>query len=304
MRLRGRFKDPITFLRVVQTLSRLSSRCILRFSPDEIVAVVPRSAESSEAYAVFDKIALVFSEYRVESNSDNQVNVEIVTELLCDALKRMASMSDVTMKLAKQGAQALLNFDVVNRQNDSREVAILHSIPITVRKPRDMAGIRTPDEAAKDREDMYEVISSFPDLGEIRIVADRMRMMDPTNERITVASNRSGELRLAISSDEVKVATEWKGLMLAEESQQREHGQTGVQQAALKRFRSVDLDSKALGKVLGCPVTDYDAECWLAPKLFATFLVHVRSALVRNRKEFVAHIMITLPALSSGYDED
>lgn len=303
MRLRGRFKDPQTFLKVLQTLAKLGTRCILRFSPDEIVVVLPKGADSVEVFAVFDAIDQIFSEYRSESNFDNQINIEVITELLCDALKRMTPLSDVTMKLAKRDTQALLNFEVVTRQSDSREVAVLQSIPIAVRKPKNMAGYRTPEEAAKEREGFYEVLSSLPDLGEVRVVADRLRMMDPVNERITIASNRSGELKTSISSDEIKVATQWTGLRLVDNEQAADTDRNPAQQAAMKRFHSVDLDAKSFGKLLACTLPDYDAECWLASRRYATFVVHARSALLRNRHQFVAHLMITLPALASAHDQ-
>jgi hypothetical protein len=68
MRLRGRFRDADSFMRVVRELqrkrgstlynkglladlvSRMSSRCILRFSPDEIQINVPKGIDAVDTW--------------------------------------------------------------------------------------------------------------------------------------------------------------------------------------------------------------------------------------------------------------
>lgn len=52
-------------------------------------------------------------EYRVESNHNNEINLEVSTDLVLRALRSAANSTDVTMRLAKDGANTKLSFQIV-----------------------------------------------------------------------------------------------------------------------------------------------------------------------------------------------
>ena len=54
----------------------------------------------------------LFSDYRIQSNANNEISMEIPTEPLCQALRSAQASADVVVKLAKKNDRAVLTFDV------------------------------------------------------------------------------------------------------------------------------------------------------------------------------------------------
>ncbi|UZJ51400.1 hypothetical protein CBS101457_000720 [Exobasidium rhododendri] len=97
-------------------MSRMSGRCILRFSPVEIQIIVPKGIDSVETWACLDDLPAFFSEYRVESNNDNQVNLEVLTESLLHALRSASSPgADCVIKLAKRDKDPVLSLEIATK---------------------------------------------------------------------------------------------------------------------------------------------------------------------------------------------
>lgn len=297
MKLKAIFRDPVAFLRIMQSMAKLSNRCILRCSPDEIHIVIPRGAGPVEAFAVLDNINFFFREYKVESNYNNQVNIELVSEHLCQALKQITPASQVTLKLAKHNNQPVLNVEIITRSKSGQEITVLHEVLIAIKKPRDMGIIRTPERAVEEQEQYYKVITTFPDLAEVRVVAERMRSVESTHDRIMILANLTGEVKVAVQSDTTKVETHWTGM-------QTNAGQdiTDANLAQRQKFRQVNLDARSFVRLLGCTLIDYVPELWIAPKRFATFMIHVRRPGPAN-ESFIAHMQVTLNAMQEAYDE-
>lgn len=294
MKLKAQFRDPVTFLRIVQSMAKLSNRCILRCSPEEIHIVIPRGTGPVEAFAVLDDINFFFRDYKVESNFNNQVNIELISEHLCQAFKQITPASQVTIKLAKHKNQPILNVEIITRSTTGQELVVIHDVLISIKKPKDMEIIRTPDIAMGEQEKYYKVITSFPNLDEVKVVADKMGKVESTHDRIMVLANLAGEVKIAVQSDTTKVETHWAGMQSKENTEA-----TLVQR---QRFRQVNLDSRTFVRLLGCTLIDYVPELWMAPKRFATFLIHVRKPGPANEK-FIAHMQVTLNAMQEAYDE-
>lgn len=146
---------------------------------------------------------------------------------------------------------------------------MLHQVLIAVKKPREMTHIRSSEDAIGDGQ--YSIRSLFPDLSEVRIVAERMRTLNSTHDRITIATNLAGEMKLEMQGDAIKVETQWHGLQQADIAAELAH--RPVSTAILHRFRHVRLDMRAFIRFLACQVTDYTAEVWMMHKVCATFAV-------------------------------
>lgn len=298
MKLKAQFRDPVTFLRIIQSMAKLSNRCILRCSPEEIHIVIARGTGPVEAFAVLDDMSSFFREYKVESNSNNQVNIELIAEHLCLAFKQITPASQVTIKLAKHNNQAVLNVEIITRSTTGQEVIVIHDVSIAIKRSRDLDIIRTPDEAMREKEPYYKVITSFPDLSEVRVVAERMRSLGSTHDRIIILANLAGEVKIAVESDTAKVETHWTDMQTSDVGQQNPNGSLAQRQ----RFRQVSLDSKSFVRLLGCALMDYNCEVWIAPKRFATFVIHIRKPGPAN-ESYIAHLQVTLNAMQEAYDE-
>lgn len=56
----------------------------------------------------------LFKDFRIESNFNNQINLEIASDSLLKALRSAQNAVDVTMRLAKRNKDPLLSFMIVN----------------------------------------------------------------------------------------------------------------------------------------------------------------------------------------------
>lgn len=101
------------------------------------------------------KVDSIFSNYRIQSNAQNEITLLIPTDALIAAL-RSASCSggapassamtteDVTMKLAKKNDVAVLSFEISGMSRSGRRVNVAHDVRIEVMKPADVARIEEP----------------------------------------------------------------------------------------------------------------------------------------------------------------
>lgn len=298
MKLKAQFRDPVTFLRIMQSMAKLSIRCILRCSPEETHIVIPRGTGPVEAFAVLDDINFFFRDYKVESNFNNQVNIELISDHLCQALKQITPASQVTIKLAKHNNQPILNVEIITRSTTGQELTVIHDVLIAIKKPRDMEIIRTPEAVMEENQSHYKIAASLPELAEVRVVAERMRSVESTHDRIMILSNLAGEVKIAVQSDFTKVETLWTGMQTTEFWPQNAEMTAAYKQ----RFRQVNLDARSFVRLLGCNLMDYVPEVLIAPKRFATFLIHVRKPGPASEK-YIAHMQVTLNAMQEAYDE-
>lgn len=108
-------------------------------------------------------------EYRVESNHDNQINLEVSTELVLRALRSAANSTDVTMRLAKDGANTKLSFQIVtnvsllpnlssllaearvSQSSGGAKTDIHQDVSCMVKRASHMANIRTAVQYLEDQ---------------------------------------------------------------------------------------------------------------------------------------------------------
>ena len=96
----------------------------------------------------------LFSEYRIQSNANNEINIVVSPEALLQALRSAASSDDIIMKLAKKNERAVLCLDVALTfgggglnafgGGGSKKARMEHNVLIEVLKPSDMAKLKEP----------------------------------------------------------------------------------------------------------------------------------------------------------------
>jgi HUS1 checkpoint protein len=86
----------------------------------------------------------LFAEYRIQSNAENVINLELSPEALLQALKSAISSPEVVMKLAKKNDHAVLTFEVTSQSRQGRKLQIAHDVRIYVMKPADFAKVKEP----------------------------------------------------------------------------------------------------------------------------------------------------------------
>ncbi|KAF5378989.1 hypothetical protein D9757_009119 [Collybiopsis confluens] len=161
----------------------------------------------------------IFSSYRIQSNSGNEITVNISCEALIGALKSASAPAvatnstsgssydteEVIMKLAKKNDLAVLNIEVTGSTRAGRRVRIGHDVKIEVMKPVDVAKLSEPMCPDPD------IHLILPSLQKLRTIVERLR---PMSDVLAVRANYSGCLKLSINTESVKVDTEWKNLTI------------------------------------------------------------------------------------------
>jgi hypothetical protein len=99
-------------------------------------------------------------------------------------------------------------------------------------------------------------------------VAERMKTLNP--DKIHIAANRMGQVKLVMSNDSINLETVWNHLKPGDDEEMDD-----AQAEASKRFRSVQVDLKAFLKLVSCQLPEHDTELWIYSGACATFVVSV-----------------------------
>ena len=96
------------------------------------------------------KVQSLFSDYRIQSNANNEITILISPEALLLALRSawnpasLDSTPETVMKLAKKNDQAVLSFDISGSMSSGRMVRVGHDVRIEVMKPSDVKKLTEP----------------------------------------------------------------------------------------------------------------------------------------------------------------
>ncbi|THH31214.1 hypothetical protein EUX98_g2979 [Antrodiella citrinella] len=157
------------------------------------------------------KIEAIFTDYRIQSNANNQITVTVSSEALSAALRSAAapatgggaSEADTVMKLAKKNDQAVMTFEILSTSRAGKRVRIEHDVRIDIMRPEDVDKLQEPMCPEPD------VHILLPSLTKLRTVVHRLQ---PMSKVLAVRANASGQLQISVSTDAVKVDVAWSGL--------------------------------------------------------------------------------------------
>ncbi|KAL5503999.1 HUS1 [Sanghuangporus vaninii] len=308
MRFRANIEHVQTFQRIIQAIEKLQKRCIVRFTETEMHIIC--NAETEDGVQVWSRIKVVrllrlldifetrndqdlvqdslFSDYRIASNANNEINLSLSPEALSQALRSAASSSDIVMKLLKKDGHAVLTFEIVlalgsgglggfgstgGGGGGSRKASIAHDVLIDLLKPTDVRRLKEPLCPEPD------IHFLLPPLQKLRTIVERMRSMADV---LCVQANHRGGLRLSVESDQVRVQTQWSKCIIpnlasdptgSQQQQQRSQSLTqsqtiNAQDSDLSRTDDPDPDTD--------PEPEKDANQWysvhLSIRAFLKFL--------------------------------
>ncbi|KIY52061.1 cell cycle checkpoint [Fistulina hepatica ATCC 64428] len=206
MRFRAGIAHVPTFLKIVQSVERLQKKCIVQFSPTHMHLICNHDANEG-GVQMWSKIGIgsIFSEYRIESNSNDTITMVVPFDALLVAL-RSASINSteteqVIVRLAKKNNAAVLSFEISGKTFLGRPVYVTHDVRIVIMSPSDVESLHEPMCPETD----INII--LPPLQKLRVVTERMRAM---SEILAFRADHSGRLQLCICTDLVQVETEWK----------------------------------------------------------------------------------------------
>jgi HUS1 checkpoint protein len=99
------------------------------------------------------KVDSIFTDYRIQSNANNEITMALSSEALLAALRSATSSSttttayqtdEIVMKLAKKNDRAVLKFDIVGTTSVGRRVKVSHEVLVDVTKPHEVTKLTEP----------------------------------------------------------------------------------------------------------------------------------------------------------------
>ncbi|ESK85808.1 checkpoint clamp complex protein hus1 [Moniliophthora roreri MCA 2997] len=214
MRFRTTIESPSTFYKIIQAVEKLQKRCIIRFTPTNI-HIICNSEANEGGMQVWSQIKVdaIFTEYRIQSNSNNEITVAVTAEAFAAALKSASGSAinassshetdEVVMKLAKKNDNAVLSFEIIATTGGGKRVNVTHDVRIDVMKPVDVDRLSEPMCPEPDTHIL------LPPLQKLRAIVDKLK---PMSDILSVKANNNGVFQLSINTESVKVETEWQNL--------------------------------------------------------------------------------------------
>ncbi|BGP49782.1 Checkpoint protein hus1 [Rhodotorula kratochvilovae] len=216
MRFKAQVSSPTQFSRLITSLAPLSKTATLKLKRDQVHLIC--GADSSKSALQVWSVIQVDSIFnpdtlRLDSNHNNEIYLEVSTDILAKALKSATDAIEVVIKLAKKGGRdgsgtgegsyPVLSLAIQSASRLGKRVEITQDVPVLVKKAADIDQLKEPLCPPP------EVLLYLPPLNLLRTVVERLKTISPY---ITLSANNVGELRLRAESDDAKVETEWRGL--------------------------------------------------------------------------------------------
>ncbi|EPS93287.1 hypothetical protein FOMPIDRAFT_1026583 [Fomitopsis schrenkii] len=215
MRFRANIEDVATFYKISQAVEKLQKRCTVKFTESEMHIICNNDAGEG-SIQVWSQIQVpsLFTEYRIQSNADNEIYLGVATDALAAALKSAAAPSgqqgafsgdaEVIVRLVKRTEVAMLSFEINASTRLGRPVRIAHDVRVDILKREDVSRLKQPMCPEP------EVHIILPPLAKVRAVAERLRPL--AGEMIGMYANREGCFQLRAQTDAASVVVSWHGL--------------------------------------------------------------------------------------------
>lgn len=200
MRFRTTLVDVNTLTKVVQTIHKVTARCIVRLDPEDMKLICTADPDGVHIWCQLS-LESFFKDYRVESNFNNQINFEVSTDTLLQALRSAVNAVDVLLRLTKRDKEPLLSFSIANATHTGARMEIVQEVGIKVMRPAEAARVSEPMCPAPD------VHIYLPKLYKLRAVAERMKAVSSS---ICISANKDQVFLMAVDQPEISIETTWK----------------------------------------------------------------------------------------------
>ncbi|KAF5326949.1 hypothetical protein D9619_005043 [Psilocybe cf. subviscida] len=193
---------------ISRAVEKLQKKCIIKFTEANMHIICNNEANEGgiQVYSQI-KVDSLFTDYRIQSNANNEITMALASEALLGALRSAGASSqssfesdEVVMKLAKKNDQALLSFEINGMSRIGHRQRVTHDLKIEVLKPADVAKLTEPLCPTPDLHIL------LPKLQSLRTIVERLK---PLSDVMSIQANNNKRLVLSVESEVVKVQTEW-----------------------------------------------------------------------------------------------
>ncbi|KAL9646507.1 hypothetical protein ABK040_006566 [Willaertia magna] len=218
MRFKAKVINEKTFANIVQTLEKVDKKGVIRLHKERIEFISQQF--ENEEIQVFAKIptSLIFSEFRIQSKSNNEIYLEVQLKNLAKALKTANNALMVIVKLTKKHQIGYLSFEIrtrVTKGKDSNSiVTIVQDVPIRIILQDEVQNrLVEPDFSGITQEPLQ---IGLPKLKDMKSVVDKMKSSTKheggSNINVDISASPTGQFRLVVNSTLVSIRTIYKNL--------------------------------------------------------------------------------------------
>ncbi len=255
MKFRAKISKELlaVFSGVILTMEKIGGSAAILLMEDTLrISVISESIETPRCYAEL-KSAVLFSEYKIESQSDNTILFEIGLSQLSKALASGKYSSQCQVKLVKRDDKACLCFET-KAVESVMSVDVSHDIPIRVLKPSEVIYYLPPDIPAP------RVALDLPKSKLLKTIVDKMLKF---SKHVHITAVQSGRMVLKADHSSAIIRTYYNGL------QSRYVGNM-TPERDVDNQASVKLNLRKLSAVLNMNHLMYDAAslCKTCPSLY------------------------------------
>ncbi|ORY30828.1 checkpoint protein Hus1/Mec3 [Naematelia encephala] len=221
MRFRTKISNVPLLHKIIRSLAALARTCVIRLSPEKVHFIVPGN-EGRDGVQVWSQVLVptLFEEFRIESNSNNEIWLEVHLDALLKVLRSADSsagstgeagrynstaLSDATvlLKLNKRDNQPIWGFEIRGRSQNDRPMSIAHEINVRVLSAKRQAELNEP---LCPPPDIHLVL---PNLTELRNIVSRLSHIA---DDLKISANHEGTMEFGVKSTRVDLTTSWKNL--------------------------------------------------------------------------------------------
>ncbi|BEJ16983.1 hypothetical protein CspHIS471_0603840 [Cutaneotrichosporon sp. HIS471] len=222
MRFRTRIVNVGLLHKIVRSLAALAKVCVVRLSPDSVHFIVPGN-EGGDGVQVWSqvKVPTLFDHFRIESNNNNEIWLEVNLDALLKVLRSADTSSgiadggrggnttlsdaDVMVKLNKLDGRPVWTFEISGRTPQGNPITITHNVTVHIISSRRQKELTEP---LCPPPDIHLVL---PNLSELKTIVSRLGHLA---EDVTLAANHNGQLDLRVKTNGVQMSTTWNNLRI------------------------------------------------------------------------------------------
>ncbi|ORX34922.1 checkpoint protein Hus1/Mec3 [Kockovaella imperatae] len=228
MRFRTQVSNVPLLHKIVRSLASLARLCIIRLSAEKVHFIISGN-EGKDGVQVWSqvKVPTLFTQFRIESNNDNEIWLEINLDALLKVLKSADSSagttneasrfnstalsdSDVSIKLNKRpaasggtGGQAIWVFDIKGTTALGKLMSITHEVNVNVLTKKRQDELNEPMCPPPD------VHLVLPSLLDLRNIVSRLSHLA---EDVKMSANHDGAMELSVMDPRVEMSMSWRNL--------------------------------------------------------------------------------------------
>ncbi|KAI7905875.1 checkpoint protein Hus1/Mec3 [Cokeromyces recurvatus] len=262
MRFKATLNNPVGLHKLGQTMEKLGATCIASFSPNLLRFITYHEhIVGIQAWTKMQPTSM-FSEYRLESMHDNEVNFTFFLNDLLLITKDLADSTRIEVSLKRRNQQSYLYFKWSSENFKGSVVNELKELPIALVTQSRVALIKEP--VTIRRPDTYILL---PPLTSLKPTAERFKSL---GKFIVLSANMNGVFKMEIESSYALCSAQYENL-----TNPRLAGHS-IENRNVDEFSSVRIKSEDFVSFLNCYYLEPDdVICTIADETQLTFLVYL-----------------------------